>query len=191
MDNQQFLDVAFKNLAGGLILVDLRGRIRAMNETAELLLGVTGRIGLGDHCRSALDSHPKIAKVLVDTCTCQTGASRQELTTERPDGAKMVVGYSTVIMKNTAGEPFGVAMTFQDITRLIPLMDSEQFLNIALKNMPGGLIFVDIQGRVRGVNEMARKILGIKEDIETGAECHKALVNHPMSIRYFSGPARV
>ena len=38
-------------------------------------------------------------------------------------------------------------MTFQDITRLIPLMDSEQFLNIALKNMPGGLIFVDVQGK--------------------------------------------
>jgi PAS domain S-box-containing protein len=179
MDNQQFLDVAFKNLPGGLILVDLRGRIRAMNETAELLLGLTGRVAPGDHCRSTLDSHPKIAKVLVDTCTCQTGASRQELTTERPDGQKMVVGYSTVIMKNATGEPFGVAMTFQDITRLIPLMDSEQFLNIALKNMPGGLIFVDVQGRVRGVNEMARRILGMKEEIETGAECHKAFANHP------------
>src|SRR5471030_487482 len=91
----------------------------------------------------------------------------------------MVVGYSTVIMKNAAGEAFGVAMTFQDITRLIPLMDSEQFLNIALKNMPGGLLFVDIQGRLRGVNEMARKILGIKEDIEPGVECHKALANYP------------
>jgi PAS domain S-box-containing protein len=187
MDNQQFLDVAFKNLPGGLILVDLRGRIRAMNETAELLLGLSGRVSPGDHCRNTLDSHPKIAKVLVDTCTSQTGASRQELVTLRPDGENMVVGYSTVIMKNTAGEPFGVAMTFQDITRLIPLMDSEQFLNIALKNMPGGLIFVDIQGRVRGINEMARKILGIKEDIEPGAECHKALVNHPHVYKVLLG----
>src|SRR5262249_32635707 len=130
---------------------------------------------------------PKIAKIIVDTCTCQTGASRQELTTERPDGQKMVVGYSTVIMKNAAGEPFGVAMTFQDITRLIPLMDSEKFLNIALKNMPGGLIFVDIQGRIRGVNEMARKILGIKEDVETGAECHKALAGHPHVYKVLLG----
>jgi len=179
MDNQQFLDVAFKNLPGGLILVDLRGRIRAMNETAELLLGLSGKVTPGDHCRNVLDAHPKIVKVLQDTCASQTGASRQELTTLRSDGEKMVVGYSTVIMKNPAGEPFGVAMTFQDITRLIPLMDSEQFLNIALKNMPGGLIFVDIQGRIRGVNEMARRILGLKEDVETGRECHKALADYP------------
>ncbi len=179
MDNQQFLDIAFKNLPGGLILVDLRGRVRAMNETAELLLGLIGQVTPGDHCRNVLDSHPKIVKVLQDTCTRQTGASRQELVTVRPDGENMVVGYSTVIMKNPAGEPIGVAMTFQDITRLIPLMDSEQFLNIALKNMPGGLLFVDIQGRLRGVNEMARKILGIKEDIDPGLECHKALAHHP------------
>ena len=179
MDNQQFLDVAFKNLPGGLILVDLRGRIRAMNETAELLLGLAGKVTPGDHCRNALDAHPKIVKVLQDTCACQTGASRQELTTTRADGEPMVVGYSTVIMKNSAGEAFGVAMSFQDITRLIPLMDSEQYLNIALKNMPGGLVFIDIQGRIRGVNEMARKILGLQEEVEPGVECHKALVHHP------------
>jgi len=179
VDNQQFLDVAFKNLPGGLILVDLRGRIRAINETAEFLLGLAGKTTPGDHCRNVLDAHPKIVKVLQDTCASQTGASRQELTTERADGEKMVIGYSTVIMKNPAGEAFGAVMTFQDITRLIPLMDSEQFLNIALKNMPGGLIFVDIQGRIRGVNEMARKILGMKEDVETGRECHKALADYP------------
>jgi len=179
VDNQQFLDVAIKNLPGGLILVDLRGRVRAINETAELLLGLTGKVAAGEHCRNCLDAHPKIVKVLQDTCGDLTGANRQELVTQRPDGEKMVVGYSTVIMKNEAGEAIGVAMTFQDITRLIPLMDSEQFLNIALKNMPGGLIFVDVQGRLRGVNEMARRILGIKEDIEPGMECHKALVHHP------------
>ena len=179
MDHQQFLDAAFKNLPGGLILVDLKGRVRAMNETAELLLGLTGKVNPGDHCREVLDAHPKIIKVLLDTCTCQTGASRQEIVTQRPDGEKMVIGYSTVIMKNSAGDPFGAAMSFQDITRLIPLMDSEQFLNIALKNMPGGLIFVDIQGRIRGLNTMARKILGLQDDIEPGRECHKALARHP------------
>jgi PAS domain S-box-containing protein len=179
VDNQQFLDVAFKNLPGGLILLDLRGRVRAMNETAELLLGLNGKFTPGDHCRSVLDAHPRMVKVLQDTCADQTGASRQELTTQRTDGEKMVVGYSTVIMKNASGEAFGVAMTFQDITRLIPLMDSEQYLNIALKNMPGGLVFIDTQGRIRGINEMARKILGIKEDVEAGVECHKALANYP------------
>ncbi len=183
MDNQQFLDAAFKNLPGGLILIDLRGRIRAINETAELLLGLTGNVCAGDHIKTALDPYPKIVKMLLSTCTELTGASRQELVTQRPDGQSMVIGYSTVIMKNASSEPFGVAMTFQDITRLIPLMDSEKFLNIALKNMPGGLIFVDVQGRIRGVNEMARKILGLKSDLEPGEACHRALSEHPQVYR--------
>ncbi len=153
--------------------------MRAINETAEILLGLVGKVTPGDHCRNVLDTHPKIVRVLQDTCVSQTGACRQELVTQRPDGEKMVVGYSTVVMKNASGEPIGIAMSFQDITRLIPLMDSEQFLNIALKNMPGGLIFVDVQGRIRGVNEMARKILGIQDEIDTGLECHKALSSHP------------
>src|SRR5882672_7353299 len=117
MDNQQFLDVAFKNLPGGLILVDLKGRVRAINETAELLLGLSGKVTPGDHCRNAMEAHPKVVKVLQDTCVNLTGANRQELIARRPDGQKMVVGYSTVIMKNTTGEAFGVAMSFQDITR--------------------------------------------------------------------------
>src|SRR5438132_646580 len=130
MDHQQFLDAAFKNLPGGLILVDLKGRVRAMNETAELLLGLTGKVNPGDHCREVLDAHPKIIKVLLDTCTCQTGASRQEIVTQRPDGEKMVIGYSTVIMKNSAGDPFGAAMTFQDITRYIPLPLKAEYIRI-------------------------------------------------------------
>jgi len=74
---------------------------------------------------------------------------------------------------------------------VIPLMDSEQFLNIALKNMPGGLIFVDVQGRVRGVNEMARRILGIKDEIDTGIECHKALSNHPHVTKCYWRPVKI
>src|ERR1700733_2924566 len=103
MDNQLFLDTAIKNLPGGLILVDLRGRVRAINETAEMLLGIFGKVTPGDHCRNALDTHPKIVKILQDTCAGQTGASRQEFVTQRPDGEKMVIGYSTVIMRSSDG----------------------------------------------------------------------------------------
>src|SRR5579872_1195450 len=174
MDSQEFLDIAVKNLPGGLILIDLKGRIRAINETAEMLLGLKGNVEPGTPYEKVLSAHPKITKVLEATCHSLAGSNRQELTTQRPDGEKIVLGYGTLVLKNKDGDPVGVGMTFQDITRMIPLMDSHRFLDIALKNLPGGLVFVDLQGKVRGVNQAAQRILGIQEEVEPGTPCHQA-----------------
>ncbi len=179
MESAEFLDIAVKCLPGGLILVDLTGRIRAINDTAETLLELGIPSTPGTPCEKTLAGHPKIVKVLQVTCQTLKGENRQELITHRTDGEKMVLGYGTLVLKDRQGNPVGVGLTFQDITRMIPLMDSHRFLDIALKNLPGGLIFVDLRGSVRGVNAMAQKILGLDEEVEPGTECHKAFVNHP------------
>jgi PAS domain S-box-containing protein len=184
MDAQQFLEVAVKNLPGGLILVDLKGKVRAINEAGRHLLGLTASVEPGADCESVLSTHPKLAKILLSTCEKLNPVNRQEITTTRPDGEKIVLGYGTLVLKNGQGHAVGVGMNFQDITRLIPLMDSHRFLDIALKNLPGGLIFIDLQGKVRGVNQMAEKILGLTPDsIEPGTDCHKALADHPRVVK--------
>src|SRR5207253_4278680 len=138
----------------------------------------------GMECESGLSTHPKLAKILLSTCESLQPTNRQEITTTRPDGEKIVLGYGTLILKNDKGQPVGVGMNFQDITRLIPLMDSHRFLDIALKNLPGGLIFVDLQGKIRGINQMAERLLGVEPDsIEPGTDCHKALADHPKVVK--------
>jgi PAS domain S-box-containing protein len=184
MDPQQFLEVAVKSLPGGLILVDLKGKVRALNEAGRHILGLQSPVAPGTDCEEALSAHPKLAKILLAACDKLDPANRQEITTTRQDGEKIVLGYGTLILKNNQGTPVGVGMNFQDITRLIPLMDSHRFLDIAMKNLPGGLIFIDLQGKIRGVNQMAEKILGITADsIEPGTECHKALADHPKVVK--------
>jgi PAS domain S-box-containing protein len=183
MDPQQFLEIAVKNLPGGLILVDLKGKIRAINAAGQQILGLSHAIEPGTDCDKALAEHPKLAKILLATCDSLKPENRQEISTTRPDGEKIVLGYGTLILKN-GSQPAGVGMNFQDITRLIPLMDSHRFLDIALRNLPGGLIFIDLQGKVRGVNQMAERLLGLKpESIEPGTECHKALADHPKVVK--------
>jgi PAS domain S-box-containing protein len=179
MAENAFFENAVRNLPGGLILVDLQGRIQAVNETAQTILGLTGPMARGIDCETALFDHPKVAKVIMESCRQLTAANRKEITTQRPDGEKIVLGYGTLILKDTGGTPLGVGFTFQDITTLIPLMDSHRFLDIALRNLPGGLIFVDLQGKIRGINQMAQRILGLTEDVEPGTPCHKALARHP------------
>ncbi len=184
MDPQQFLEIAVQNLPGGLILVDLKGKVRAINEAGLQILGLTLPIAPGTDCEQALSSHPKLTKILLMACQKLEPANRQEMTTDRPDGEKIVLGYGVLILKNDHGQPVGVGMNFQDITRLIPLMDSHRFLDIALKNLPGGLLFIDLQGKVRGVNQMAERILGLSPDsIEPGTECYKALADHPKVVK--------
>jgi PAS domain S-box-containing protein len=184
MDAQAFLEIAVKNLPGGLILVDLKGKVRAINEAGLQILGLDMPVAQGADCEQVFTDHPKLAKVLLSACQKLDPANRQELMTTRPDGEKIVLGYGILILKNGNGQPVGVGMNFQDITRLIPLMDSHRFLDIALKNLPGGLIFVDLQGKIRGINQMAERILGITPDsIEPGTDCHKALADHPKVVK--------
>ncbi len=183
MSDTPFLDIAVKNLPGGLVLVDLQGRVRAVNDTALSLLGLSSLIAPGTPCEVAFQNHPKIGQILRTSCTSFEAVNRQEMTTVRSDGEKIVLGYGILILKDDLGKPVGVGMTFQDITRLIPLMDSHRFLDIALKNLPGGLIFVDLQGKVRGVNQMAQRLLGLADDTEPGTECHKAFIDHPQVVK--------
>jgi PAS domain S-box-containing protein len=184
MDGQQFLDIAVKNLPGGLILVDLKGTVRAINQAGLHILGLEKPIATGTDCTTAFSEHPKLSKILLSTCSNLRPENRQEVGTTRPDGEKIVLGYGTLVLKNDHGQPVGVGMNFQDITRLIPLMDSHRFLDIALKNLPGGLIFCDLQGKIRGVNQMAEKLLGLSADeIEPGTDCHKALQDHPKVVK--------
>jgi PAS domain S-box-containing protein len=183
MDSSEFLDIAVKNLPGGLILLDLKGRVRAMNATGQNLLGIRTPIVADTPCAEALSDHPKLTKILLSTVDELEPANRQEVTTTRPDGERIVLGYSTLILKNSHNVPVGVGMNFQDITRLIPLMDSHRFLDIALRNLPGGLVFIDLKGKIRGVNQMAETLLGLSESIEPGTDCHKALEDHPKVVK--------
>ena len=50
---------------------------------------------------------------------------------------------------------------------------------VARRRDLGHLIFVDLRGQVRGVNQMAEKILGLTVEIEPGTPCHQAFAQHP------------
>src|SRR5436190_16422841 len=100
MDPQQFLEIAVSNLPGGLILIDLKGKVRAINQAGQQILGLETPIVPGADCEQAFSDHPKIAKVLLATCQSQTPANRQEFTTTRADGEKIVLGYGTLVLKN-------------------------------------------------------------------------------------------
>ncbi len=183
METRSFLDVAVKNLPGGLILVDLKGKIQAINKTAETLLGLSVPWETGDDCQKALTQHSRIAQILMHTCKELHPVNREELVTQKPTGETIVLGYGTLILKDDRGTPIGVGFTFQDITRFIPLMDAHEFLDVAMKNLPGGLIFIDLKGKIRAVNQTAERILGLKGPVETGTPCDEAFAGYAPLVK--------
>jgi len=183
MNTDSFLDVAVKNLPGGLILVDLKGKIQAINKTAENLLGISSSWRAGDDCQKALVAHSRIAQILTHTCKEQKAVNREELVTQKPTGETIVLGYGTLLLKDDKGTPIGVGFTFQDITRFIPLMDAHEFLDVAMKNLPGGLIFIDLKGKVRAVNQTAERILGLKGPVDAGTPCDEALAGYAPLVK--------
>jgi len=129
MDSHRFLDIALKNLPGGLIFIDLQGKIRGVNQMAERLLGLKEPIEPGTECYKALADHPQVVKVLLATSHSQTPVNRQEITTYR-DREKVVLGYGTLVLRDAKGHAVGIGMTFQDITRYIPLPLQSQFIRL-------------------------------------------------------------
>ncbi len=183
MATDSFLDIAVKNLPGGLILVDLKGKIQAINKTAETLLGLSASWRAGDDCQKALAQHSRIAQILTHTCKELKSVNREELVTQKPGGETIVLGYGTLLLKDDHGSPIGVGFTFQDITRFIPLMDAHEFLDVAMKNLPGGLIFIDLKGKVRAVNQTAERILGLKGPVDAGTPCDEAFVGYAPLVK--------
>src|SRR5258706_10540512 len=112
MSTDSFLDVAVKNLPGGLILVDLKGKIQAINKTAETLLGLSSSWRTGDDCQKVLAAHSRITQILIHACKDLKPVNREELVTQKPTGESIVLGYGTLVLKDEDHKPIGVGFTF-------------------------------------------------------------------------------
>ena len=61
-------------------------------------------------------------------------------------------------------------------------MAESSFFENAVRNLPGGLILVDLQGHIQAVNETAQTILGLFRAGSPGASAVKPLSSdHPQS----------
>src|SRR5207302_10596739 len=100
------------------------------NDMARRLLSLPDDVEPGTDCHKAFAEHPKLVKVLLSTCQSLNAVNRQEITTHRTNGEKLVLGYGTLVLRNPQGQPVGVGMTFQDITRFIPLPLQTEFIRL-------------------------------------------------------------
>src|SRR5258708_39965061 len=91
----------------------------------------------------------------------RTSANRQELTTRRQDGEKVTLGYGALILRNPQGQPVGIGMTFQDITRYIPLPLQAEFIRLVDRFFTPFALILTISALCLGFAETSARVTAI------------------------------
>ena len=108
--NSSILD----NLSGGFLAVDLQGRVMICNPAARQMLGIKGE-ATDQQVEKVLHLIPQLAGIIRRTLASKQTEKRKDIQWEL-EGRPRVLGYSTLLIKDTQGQLAGAGVTFQDIT---------------------------------------------------------------------------
>lgn len=108
------------SIRSGLVAIDERGALAALNEAAHRLLGCAGsapEAAIGRDCRDALAAQPAVVDRLLATLGGVEAPGRAELALagrgERPGPT---IGYTAAAVRDEAGAVRGAVMQFRDLT---------------------------------------------------------------------------
>ena len=104
------------NLTGGFLSVSLEGVVVYINPTAGKILHLPD-IGalIGKNYEAALGGFPALCAVVRDALATHQTVHRAEVSVLHGD-APLIIGYSTLQVKNRKAEYLGLGIIFQDLT---------------------------------------------------------------------------
>ena len=104
------------NLTGGFLSVSLEGVVVYINPTAGKILHLKDLgVLIGQDYAAALGAFPALCEVVRDALATHKTVHRAEVSVLHGD-APLIIGYSTLQVKNRAGEYLGLGIIFQDLT---------------------------------------------------------------------------
>jgi PAS domain-containing protein len=117
-DEAEYYRSILDNLSGGFISVDLAGSVVYGNQTAGRILHIPMGAVLGKPYAEALAPYPALCEVLKAALDTHKIVHRGEISAKHGD-AEMIIGYSTLQVRNSGGDYLGVGVTFQDLTMVL------------------------------------------------------------------------
>jgi nitrogen fixation/metabolism regulation signal transduction histidine kinase len=112
----EYYQCILDNLTGGLISVDMSGKIVYLNPMAgKILHWDEADKCLGCNYAKAFEGFPALKGVIKETLETNKTVRRAEISIMHAN-VPLVIGYSTMHVKNHEGNNLGVTVIFQDIS---------------------------------------------------------------------------
>jgi nitrogen fixation/metabolism regulation signal transduction histidine kinase len=113
---QEYYQCILDNLTGGLISVDLKGKVVYVNPMAGKILHMPAETCCSDRCyEDTFADFPALKGVIKETIETGKCVRRAEISIMHAN-TPLVIGYSTMLVKNHEGVELGVTVIFQDIS---------------------------------------------------------------------------
>lgn len=113
-----YTNSVLNSLTGGFISTNVHGIVTRCNLAACRILGVVPADVINRSITDGLPQFPAFAAILEVTQRRETPVHRQEIELDRPDGGRMLVGYSTFLVKNEGHQVLGAGVIFQDLSNV-------------------------------------------------------------------------
>ena len=119
-DETEYYQSVLDNLTGGFLSVNLEGVVVYINPMAGRILHLPDLGSLiGKTFALALGGFPALCEVVRDALATHKTVHRAEVSVLHAD-APLIIGYSTLQVKNRKGEYLGIGIIFQNLTFVTP-----------------------------------------------------------------------
>ncbi len=145
-----------ESLGSGVVAIDGRGGVVALNAGARRILGIpSGADAVGRDCRELLAAQPRVAALLLDALDGRSGFSRAELALEPGAGAS-AIGFTLFPVRDEDGAVRGAAVLFRDLAPIEASSEQERLRErlAALGQMAAGLAH-EIRNPLAGMEVVA------------------------------------
>lgn len=113
---REYYQCILDNLTGGLISVDLKGKVVYVNPMAGKILHMEPETCCHDKDYAEMfDAYPALKDVIRETIDTKKCVRRAEISILHAN-TPLMIGYSTMLVRNQKGEELGVTVIFQDIS---------------------------------------------------------------------------
>ena len=113
---QEYYQCILDNLTGGLISVDMSGRVVYLNPMAGKILRMPAETCCTDKVYTeTFEGFPALIGVIKETLETAKCVRRAEISVMHAN-TPLVIGYSTMLVRNHKGDQLGVTVVFQDIS---------------------------------------------------------------------------
>ncbi|MBU2524573.1 PAS domain-containing protein [Patescibacteria group bacterium] len=113
---EEFYEAILNNLTGGLVSVDIKGNVVYMNPMAYKILHIdTSKKILDAPYAKSFEDFQALSEVIKETIDTGKTVRRAEISIMHAN-VPLIIGYSTLMIKNSKNIYLGIAVIFQDIS---------------------------------------------------------------------------